>query len=94
MGQSLFCEKAREVRAINLLCQFPREVGPTELLCCRPARRGQLIYCANFPASQSLGGGTRLPLSLTSPKKITRKAQEAPKPNIGANASRSLTKLR
>jgi len=33
MEPTLFCEKAREVRAINLLCQFPREVGPTELLC-------------------------------------------------------------
>jgi hypothetical protein len=60
MGQSLFCEKDREVRSSRaIVLPWP------------------------------LGGGTRLSLSLTSPKKNTKKAQEAPNPNIGANLSRT-----
>jgi hypothetical protein len=43
---------------------------------------------------QRLGGGTVLPLSLTSTKKNTDKTQEAPNSKTGAKMSRSCTKLR
>jgi hypothetical protein len=95
MGRSLFCEKdrevrssraivltAREARAANLLCQFPREARATNLLC-------------QFPRQAAAGRrGTLFPLSLTSPNKITKKAQEPPNPKTGAKMSRSCAKLR
>jgi primary-amine oxidase len=44
-------------------------------------------------ARQPLGGGTGLPLSLTSPKKNTKKAQAPPNPKTGANASPELHQI-
>ena len=56
----------------------------------------QTLFCEKDrqTATQPLGGGTGLPLSLTSPKKNTKKAQEPPNPNLGAYLSRSCTKYK
>ena len=62
MGQSLFREKDREVRSSRAIVLTPREARATNLLC-------------QFPRQAAAGRrGTRLPLSLTSPKKNTKKS--------------------